>query len=544
MPPGPGVERMNRSLANFALALLCLFWLLVGVVGHDPWKGSDEDAFSLLVSARAAHDWIVPQMAGYRELQFPPLYTWVAQGFARVFGSWISLPNAARLASSFFVGLALAATGLAARRLYGPGHGWLGVLGLMSTIGLLLPAHYMDARLVPMAGIALALWGAALLEDRPVGGGAVLGSGLGVVFLGGAEFEALTLLLMLPLASVLCISCKRRLLFAGLLVALACALPWFALWPWALQQRQALAFALWWRQGVETLAWFAPPQATYEPTYYLRLILWFAWPLPPLAAWALYRARAAHWRLPPLWLPVAFFLTLMLVLSASVAPDERKALVLLPPLALLAAHAMPQLKRGAAYAFLWFSVMTFTLIGLVAWVYFIAHDTGFPAVLAQRLAHLQVAGVGEFRWWPALAGLVLTLLWVVGLPRLKRSVMRPLLIWSLGITFAWAMVVVQFMGVLDYNLSYRAMTQALAQASPQARCYATSGVGSNHRALFGYYLGVPFTPGTERACGWYLVQKNRNAGAPPETPRGWVERWHGARPGDNNERFWLYERRR
>ncbi len=535
---------MNRALANIALALLCLFWLLVGVIGHEPWKGSDEDAFSLLASARAAHDWIVPQMAGYRELQFPPLYTWVAQGFAAVFGPWLGLPNAARLASPFFVGLALLATGLAARRLYGPDHGWLGVLALMGTIGLLLPAHYMDARLVPMAGAAIALWGAALLENSPGRGGAVLGSGLGLIFLGGAVLEAVALLLLLPLLAAWCAGCRRRPLFLGLLVAVLFVLPWFALWPWALAQRQAMASALWWRQNLDALAWLAPSQATYEPTYYLRLILWFAWPLTPLALWALYRARREAWLTPGIGLPVAFFLIPFVVLGLSAAPDERKALVLLPPLALLAAHAMPQLKRGAAYAFLWFGVMTFTLIGLVTWVYFIAHDAGFPAVLAERLRHLQVAGVGDFRIWPALAGLILTLAWVLGLPRLKRSVMRPLLIWNLGITFAWALVVVQFMGILEHNLSYRGMTEAIAQASPHARCYGTSGVGSSHRALFGYYLGVPFTPGMEKTCGWYLVQKNRNAGGPPQPGRGWIERWHGARPGDNNERFWLYERRR
>lgn len=534
---------MNRTLANTALTLLCLFWLLVGVVGHDPWKGSDEDAFSLLVSARAAHDWVVPQMAGYRELQFPPLYTWVAQGFTFVFGPWLGLPNAARLASSFFAGLALLATGFAARRLYDPDHGWLAVLALMGTIGLLLPAHYMDARLVPMAGAAVVLWGAVLLDGRPGRGGALLGTGLGMVFLGGAVLEAVALLSVLPLAAVWCAASRRRLLFVGFFLAMLFALPWFVLWPWALDQRQPIALALWWRQNLDALAWLAPPQATYEPTYYLRLILWFAWPLTPLALWALYRARREAWLAPGILLPVAVFLILILVLSASVAPDERKALLLLPPLALLAAHAMPQLKRGAAYAFLWFSVMTFTLIGLVTWVYFLAHDTGFPTVLAQRLTHLQVAGVGEFRWWPALAGLALTLAWVFGLPRLKRSVMRPLLIWSLGITFAWAMIVVQFMGILDRNLSYRSMAGALAQASPHARCYGTSGVGSNHRALFGYYLGVPFTPRMEKACGWYLVQRNRNAGAAPEPGREWVERWRGSRPGDNNERFWLYERR-
>ena len=534
---------MKRPLVYAALTLLCLFWLLAGVVGHQPWKGSDEDAFSLLVSARAAHDWIVPQMAGYREMQFPPLYTWVAQGFAVAFEPWLGLPNAARLASSFFVGLALLATGLAARRLYGPEHGWLGALALMGTIGLLLPAHYMDARLVPMAGVALALWGAALLEGAPGRGGVVLGCGLGLIFLGGAALEAVVLLPLLPLLAAACAACRRRALFLGLLVALIVALPWFALWPWALAQRQALAFALWWRENADALFWLAPAQASYQPSYYLLLILWFAWPLTPLALWTLYRARRAAWLSPGIALPVAFFLIPFVLLSLSAAPDERKALVLLPPLALLAAHAMPQLKRGAAYAFLWFGVMTFTLIGLATWVYFIAHDTGFPALLAERLRHLQVAGVGDFRIWPALAGLTLTLAWVLGLPRLKRSVMRPLLIWNLGITFAWALVVVQFMGILEHNLSYRGMTQTIARASPHARCYGTSGVASSHRALFGYYLGASFTPGAERACGWYLVQKNRNAGPPPHPGRRWIERWQGARPGDNNERFWLYERR-
>src|SRR5260363_31123 len=57
-------------------------------------------------------DWGIPVNAGQPFMEKPPLYAWVAAGFARLFSPWLPLHDGARLASAFFSALTL---GFAAR---------------------------------------------------------------------------------------------------------------------------------------------------------------------------------------------------------------------------------------------------------------------------------------------------------------------------------------------------------------------------------------------------------------------------------------------
>ena len=60
------------------LLLLCLFWLIPGLIGHDPWK-PDENVSMAIVSYFMRHsDWSIASIAGVQHFNQAPLYFWVA----------------------------------------------------------------------------------------------------------------------------------------------------------------------------------------------------------------------------------------------------------------------------------------------------------------------------------------------------------------------------------------------------------------------------------------------------------------------------------
>src|SRR5258706_7571243 len=63
-------------------------------------------------------------------------------------------------------------------------------------------------------------------------------------------------------------------------------------------------------------------------------------------------------------------------------------MLLIPPLAVLAAFGLPTLKRGAINAIDWFAVLSFTILGSFVWLVWIAGLTGSPHPLARNLARL------------------------------------------------------------------------------------------------------------------------------------------------------------
>jgi hypothetical protein len=253
-----------------------------------------------------------------------------------------------------------------------------------------------------------------------------------------------------------------------------------------------------------------------------------------------YRARR-QWRTPGVVLPLLVLLGLLLLYAFSAHPGEEQGLILLPPLALLGAAGLPSVRRGAANALLWFGVMLFGFIGLVFWVYWGAHDLGSPARLAQRLAKLGMTNVGELRPWALTLGALVTLIWIGFLVRVQRSPLRPILVWTAGMTFIWALLLALFQAPLDRRLSYASVAAQLAARVPAGACVQTHEVRSQQRLLLAYHSGLRLVPG-DVGCNWLLVETRRNEAVPQLAP-GWLKRWEGARPGDRSDRFHLYVRR-
>src|SRR5262245_48474654 len=76
----------TTPLKTALFLVVCLAWLLPGLVGHDPWKVDDAVVFGAVVEVLRSGDWIVFRIAGEPFLDKAPLFIWTAAVFAKVFG--------------------------------------------------------------------------------------------------------------------------------------------------------------------------------------------------------------------------------------------------------------------------------------------------------------------------------------------------------------------------------------------------------------------------------------------------------------------------
>src|SRR5688500_15436245 len=105
------------SQRRFLIALLCIAWILPGLVAHDPWKPDEAYNFGVVYDMLQGGSWIAPALAGEPFVREPPLYYITAAVSGLVLSPVLPLHDAARLASGLYVALALFFCGLAGREL-------------------------------------------------------------------------------------------------------------------------------------------------------------------------------------------------------------------------------------------------------------------------------------------------------------------------------------------------------------------------------------------------------------------------------------------
>ena len=520
--------------------VLCTAWLLPGLVGHDPWKGDEAVAFGVVNDMLRSHDWIAFSVAGEAMPDRAPLFQWVSAALAWLLGGVLSLHDAARLASGAFMALTLAAVTMASRELMGERALRMGVLLLIGCTGLLIRAHEMSTDLAGMSGIAVALYGVALAHRRRVAGGAVLGLGAGIAFLGDGFMPlglVAAMLALLPLASKLW---RTRGYAASVGVALLVALPLVAAWPLLLHLAHPDRLAAWF----DAATGFPPPGEPLAAGYFLRILPWYAWPAWPLAAWTLYRARRDLAMRRPLLLPALAFVAFYAVLGLFGEAREVNALPLLLPLVLLGVAELESVPRGAASALDWFGMTTFFLFALLVWLGWLAAMTGHPEA-ARAWLQREVPGFAyRFNFFAVALAALLTLIWMVVVARSLRSTRRALVNWTAGIAMAWMLVMTLGVPLVDQARSYRGVAAQLAAAIPaDAGCIARENVGDAQRALLDYFANLRTVPHDDpRAAGCnVLLEQAAPKRLRPPGPQ-WQETWRGSRPGDRNEAFALYRR--
>lgn len=526
---------------NFWLIGLCLVWLLAGQIGHAPWKGPDAETFAQLLEAREQGDWLFP-VSGAGAYPMPQLFLWLAQGFGVLLSPFLPLHDAARLTSSILVGASFWLVALTARTLYGANAIWPAVLALMGCMGLLVPAHEINPYNMQLTAIALFAYGLARMLSQPLRGGALAGLGLAALFLAGAWLPALALAVALLLLPVLLSSWRTSARVGGSWFALIGALAICGIWLLSAQAKYPERLDFWWQHAALGQTVFGMAEnARYNPLYFLNALAWFAWPAWLLAGWAVYRLKREGWDSVKLWLPLGIFVVALAALSLHAGAEQIQSIILLPALALLAGAGLGELKRGAANALLWFALMAFSFFALVFWVYWAAFDLGWPAQMARRLAKLGMQTQG-LRPWALAAGLLVSFTWIGWLTWLKRqprSPQRPIMVWTVGVTFVWCLLLALFMRPLDARLGYGRVAQEIGQRIAGADCVASQDLNTMQRRLLAYHGGFDLRAGATGDCDWLLVAKARKGELSGDD---WAKQWEGGRPGERGERFVLLRR--
>ncbi|MDD2743911.1 MAG: hypothetical protein PHV02_16720 [Rhodocyclaceae bacterium] len=524
--------------AGWVLAAILAFYVLAGLFGRDPWKGEDAIHISTAWHMLTQGDWLTPILAG-RSFHEPPLYYWSGAITGKLFGWLLPQHEAIRLASGVWVTLALTGLYYAGREMYGQESAAASPLLLAGCAGLLLHAHDAQPMLIALAAYAGGLGALAMIGRKPRLTGIFYGLAIAGCLLGAGIAPTLPLLAVAPLAWWL--SPDRPKALHTLLIGFAIGALLIAPWPLLLLMFEPARFHGWLNTEMRPLL---TPFSLPGAAKFLSFLPWFAFPALPLAAWTLWTRRKILHEMPQL-LPLGFLLLTVLMLALAYRPREIPALLLLPPLALLATPGALTLRRGAANAFDWFGMTTFTFFMIVVWIGWSAMALGWPTKMASRAVILRPGFVGHLDLLAMLIGLVATAWWIWLIITAPRSPYRSLTHWTLGFTTLWLLATTLILPWFDYGKSYRPIALEIAKILPAERgCVAERGLNDTQRASLAYFVGLePLLADSSagKECRWVLVTGD----TAPElaAPKGkWRKIWEGNRPGDRHEKFRIYHR--
>jgi 4-amino-4-deoxy-L-arabinose transferase-like glycosyltransferase len=523
---------------GWVLAAMLAFYVLAGLFGRDPWKGEDAIHIGAAWHMLSYSDWLSPDLAG-RAFHEPPLYYWSAAFTGKAFGWLLPMHEAMRLASGFWAALALIGLYYAGRELYGQDSAAASPLLLAGCAGLLFHAHDAQPMLIALAAYSGTIGALSTLERRPQLSALLYGLSLSGCLLGAGIAPTLPLLAILPVAWWLAADRPKavKTLAGGLALAALLGLPW----PILLLAIEPARFHGW---LATELAPLKTPFSFAGAGRFISMLPWFAFPALPLAGWTLW-TRRHNLAERAQSLPLAFLFITLLMLALAYRPREIPALLLLPPLALLATPGALTLRRGAANAFDWFAMMTFSLFTGLVWLCWSAMALGWPEKLAKRVVVLRPGFVGHFEVVALLIGLASTLWWIWLIVTAPRSPYRSLTHWTMGFTTLWLLATTLILPWFDYGKSYRPVAQAIARTLPDKHgCIAERGLSDTQRASLAYFVEiepVALESTAGKKCDWLLLSGDARAElTPPDT--GWIKIWEGSRPSERKEKMRLYKR--
>jgi 4-amino-4-deoxy-L-arabinose transferase-like glycosyltransferase len=525
---------------------LCLLWTLLGLVGHDPWKPDEAYGFGLVYSFLQGGNWIVPMLAGEPFVENPPFYYLSAAALAKALEAWLPLHDGARLASGFYMAVTLVFTGLTGRALWGKGYGRITALLMIACLGLVARTHQLIADTALLAGLSLAIYGLAFSPRRAVLAGALIGTGTGLGFMAKGLLAPAIMASGLILLPIITITLRNRTYLASALLALLFAAPWLSVWPALLYQHEPLLFWEWLAQNRLAVLFGIPvTEQISEPWFFLKNIVWFAWPALPLAAWTLWaRHIRAEWRHIEIALPLSLFLVTLVLLSLFSEGRDVEALPLLPPLAILAAPAIASLRRGAANALDWFGIMTFGAIAFLLWLGWFSTLTGYPPPLAKWFEHKLPGYVMPVNEISLFIALVISAAWAYLTLKMQRGALRGVVNAAMGITLVWGLLATIWLPWLNEGKSYRSMIAELQSTLPaDYDCMASRNLGEPQRAMLHYFANIQtlreeLSPNDCR----FLIAQNPDSLTSGDLYKERRILWQGRRAGDRSEQFILLEK--
>uniref|UniRef100_UPI00260ED318 hypothetical protein n=1 Tax=uncultured Limnohabitans sp. TaxID=768543 RepID=UPI00260ED318 len=307
----------------------------------------------------------------------------------------------------------------------------------------------------------------------------------------------------------------------------------------------ASALDLWrWRitvPGTETQPWLGLG----------KLLVWFTWPAWPLALWTLWRWRHHFFRagqlpsqhmLLPLW-----FAGLALLATLFTHSPERSLLLALPPLATLAAFALPTLNRSLSALIDWFTLLFFSGCSLIIWVVWVAMQTGTPARPAANVARLAPEFIPSFSVGAFAVALTATVAWAAlvkwrtGYHR--AAIWKSLVLPAGGAVLCWLLLTTLWLPLLDYARSYAPLVQKITRTTGPTACLQYAGISKAQGAALMYHAPARLVPmqTPQPGCAWLVIDNaNRSLLSAKIKSLGWEEVAAIKRPTDKVETLVIF----
>ena len=565
--PSPALIAQSAvlRLPRLALLLFCVAYVLPGLIGRGPWKSADITAFGVMQQMAAkGGDWLQPNLMGFT-VGFDGLLPYWIGALAIKLMPFLDPALAARLPYISLLALTLAATwysvyylarspqaqpvafafgGEASPADYARAMADAGLLALLACLGLAQLSHETTPAMAQLAFMTLVFFSVAASPYRSpwhvFGPGSAFVVGLAGLALSGAP----TVATLLGIGSVLVEWAHRR--WGGASNDQPNTRGWMLLMLGATLATAALAYALdlWaWRIDVDALS---QSEAHKEWGSIIRLLLWFPWPAWPLALWTLYRWRhqltSRHVALP-LWFAVVAVGTTLLT-----GASDRSLLLSLPPLATLAAFALPTLRRSVAALIDWFTLLFFTSCAIIIWVIWVAMQTGVPKQPAANVAKLAPGFEPSFSALTFGLALLATLAWAWLVKwragQQRSAIWKSLILPAGGTTLCWLLLMTLWLPLLDFARSYEPLSRQVAWQVNRQACVEVLGLNTAQIAALRYHHKLDLRPvGSGAACPYLLVDTNSVSNISKSVNRAeWERMIMVRRPADRSENVVVYRR--
>ncbi len=536
-------------MPRWALLLFCASYLLPGIFGRAAWRSADITAIGVMnAMAEGQTSWLHPSL-GSVAIDAAPLPHWIGAAAIKLM-PWFEPSVAARLPFVLLLAATLALTWYATFQLarteaaqpvafafggeadlvaYARAVADGALLALMATLGLLLLGHETTPELAQLACTALILWGMAAAPFRDWRPRLAIAAGLPMLAASGAPVIALTIglvaIVIAKRSSYDNVNAVMPWIAGGTLLAIAAG-TWLGQWHW----RYGAAFNL------------------ADGFYTLRMLVWFLWPAWLLALWTLWR-----WRRQVLHRHIAVPLSIAIVaVMASIVMNgsQRVLLLGLPAFAVLAAFALPTLKRSTGAAIDWFSMFLFTGLAAFIWMAYASLQTGLPAWPASRVAVLYEGFAPSFSWPLLAAAVTATLAWLALVRwrtgRHRLAIWKSLVLPAGGVALSWLLLMTLLLPLADYVRSMTPWVSGIAQHVKATSCLAAPGLPPTYVAALelhgNYTVQAQADAATASRCEYMVVLQTE--AKPYKATRRWEVIALVRRPSERQEVTAILKRRR
>ncbi|MDE2418241.1 MAG: hypothetical protein KGN32_10585 [Burkholderiales bacterium] len=564
--PTPAIvtQAAARRLPRLALVLFCVAYVLPGFFGRDGWKSADMASLGVMAELlQGSTSWWMPSLMGAPPESPALLPYWLGAWAMQIAPGWMAADFVVRIPFGLLLTLTLVATwygtyylgrdpkaqpvafafgGEALPKDYARAMADGALLALIACLGLAQLSHETTPALAQLGFASLFFYGAAALAYHRFASGLAITVGLLGMALSGAPAMATLWGLGSGVIHILertretvptrqdrevTLEAMGILLVAAIAGGVAAALD---LWRWKI----------------------AVPQATWADwNGYAQLLIWFTWPAWPLALWTLWRWRhqlfslqiSRHLALP------AWLCSVTVAATLTTGSSDRTLLLALPPLATLAAFALPTLKRQVAALIDWFTLLFFSGCAFTIWVVWIAMHTGYPSQPAANVARLAPGFVSSFSLLSLTFALAATLVWAwlvhwrVG--RHRAAIWKSLVLPAGGAALCWLLLMTLWMPLLNYAQGYRVLVEQTVGKITPAACVETVGLNQGQIAAFQFYGNLQLKPmqGTP-SCPWLLAESGPDMAPPAKLDnRQWNLVVPIKHPTDANQSVLLFRQR-